>query len=212
MIGFFSGTPRDGHGHHQVSGVAGARGVRPRRRHGEVSGEGLRPAVDAAEVLSQCASGPDSATLRVNTGEYDALLGRSYYEIAAESRSQHKSQGFGVLQRKGVIWGYLSREAARVGPEMREPSARCSTASIPRGRRSGRVMPAPRRGARLGAAAGGARSAPSIAPRIRRIVVPILAHALRQFRQPRAAAGVRIRQRGLIAVAPAPIVASAAVT
>lgn len=73
--------------------------------------------MDTTEVLPQCPSGPDSASLRVNTGEYDALLGRSYYEIAAESRSQHKSQGFGVLQRKGVMWAYLSREASRVGPD-----------------------------------------------------------------------------------------------
>ncbi|MEQ1693762.1 MAG: hypothetical protein ABMA00_20910, partial [Gemmatimonas sp.] len=41
----------------------------------------------------------------------------SYFEIAAESRSQHKSQGFGVLQRKGVIMDAITREAARVGPD-----------------------------------------------------------------------------------------------
>ena len=117
MIGFFSGTPRDGHGHHQVSGLLA-------REAYELAGDTVRfPVRDFGlpwtphKFYRSARQVPDSATLRVNTGEYDALLGRSYYEIAAESRSQHKSQGFGVLQRKGVIWGYLSREAARVGPE-----------------------------------------------------------------------------------------------
>src|SRR5207237_1219603 len=55
-----------------------------------------------------------SATLSFDAGEYSALLGRSYAEIAGESRSQHKSQGFGVLQRKGPVPDYLRREASRV--------------------------------------------------------------------------------------------------
>ncbi|GAB1342719.1 PIG-L family deacetylase [Gemmatimonas sp.] len=116
MIGFFSGTPRDGHGHHQVSGLLA-------REAYELAGDTVRFPVRAfgapwtpQKFYRSARQVPDSATLRVNTGEYDALLGRSYYEISAESRSQHKSQGFGVLQRKGVIWGYLSREATRTGP------------------------------------------------------------------------------------------------
>lgn len=116
MIGFFSGTPRDGHGHHQVSGLLA-------REAYDLAGDTVRfPVKDFGlpwtpqKFYRSARQLPDSATLRVNTGEYDALLGRSYYEIAAESRSQHKSQGFGVLQRKGVMWGYLSREASRVGP------------------------------------------------------------------------------------------------
>ena len=37
----------------------------------------------------------------VNMGTYNTLLGKSYSEIAAESRSQHKSQGFGSAGRRG---------------------------------------------------------------------------------------------------------------
>ena len=47
-------------------------------------------------------------------GEYNPRLRRSYAEIAGESRSQHKSQGFGALQRKGVVWNYITRLATRV--------------------------------------------------------------------------------------------------
>jgi len=39
--------------------------------------------------------------VRVDVGAYDALLGRSYTEIAGASRSQHKSQGFGSAERRG---------------------------------------------------------------------------------------------------------------
>ncbi len=40
--------------------------------------------------------GIDSDTLiKINLGEYNQLLGRSYTEISAESRTMHKSQGFG---------------------------------------------------------------------------------------------------------------------
>jgi LmbE family N-acetylglucosaminyl deacetylase len=47
---------------------------------------------------------PDEAKnmLRVDTGEYSPLLGKSYSEIAGESRSQHKSQGFGSAGRRGT--------------------------------------------------------------------------------------------------------------
>lgn len=37
----------------------------------------------------------------LNVGGYNPLLGASYSEIAAESRSQHKSQGFGAASRRG---------------------------------------------------------------------------------------------------------------
>lgn len=37
----------------------------------------------------------------VNMGTFNALLGKSYSEIAAESRTQHKSQGFGSSGRRG---------------------------------------------------------------------------------------------------------------
>jgi len=46
-------------------------------------------------------------SLRVDLGTYNPLLGRAYTEIAAASRSQHKSQGFGAAERHGTILNYL---------------------------------------------------------------------------------------------------------
>lgn len=111
----FSGTPRDGHGQHQVSAIlakeayesAAADTVRfPVRSYG-------RPWTPLKFYRSAFFS-PGEGTLRINVGEYNPSFGKSYQEIAAESRSQHKSQGFGTLQRKGVIWDNVRRDATRV--------------------------------------------------------------------------------------------------
>jgi len=57
---------------------------------------------------------PQDRTLSINVGEYNPFLGLSYQEIAADSRSQHKSQGEGTLRRKGVVRDYLMREDSRI--------------------------------------------------------------------------------------------------
>jgi len=46
-------------------------------------------------------------TLKINTGEYNPLLGKSYSEIGAESRSMHKSQGFGAAGQRGAHYNYF---------------------------------------------------------------------------------------------------------
>ena len=49
-----------------------------------------------------------ASALKIDLGSYNALLGRAYTEIAAESRSQHKSQGFGSAERRGTLLAYLT--------------------------------------------------------------------------------------------------------
>lgn len=44
---------------------------------------------------------------KMDAGGYNTLLGKSYGEIAAESRSQHKSQGFGVPRSRGTQLEYF---------------------------------------------------------------------------------------------------------
>ena len=48
-----------------------------------------------------------SQTLKLDVGGYDPLLGKSYGEIAAESRSQHKCQAFGTGMQRGSSLEYL---------------------------------------------------------------------------------------------------------
>ncbi len=47
--------------------------------------------------------------VRIDLGAFNPLLGRAYTEIAAESRSQHKSQGFGSAERRGTTINYFSQ-------------------------------------------------------------------------------------------------------
>ncbi len=48
-----------------------------------------------------------NSQFKFDVGGYNPLLGKSYGEIAAESRSQHKSQGFGVPASRGEAWEYF---------------------------------------------------------------------------------------------------------
>ncbi len=114
IVAVFSGTPRDGHGHHQVSGIVA-------REAYDLSADTVRfpveqygPAWEAAKFYRGARFTGVQATLTFNVGAYDPVSGRSYAEIAGESRSQHRSQGFGVLQRRGVVMDAVAREASRV--------------------------------------------------------------------------------------------------
>ena len=53
--------------------------------------------------------------LKIDAGQYDPLLGRSYAEVAGESRSMHRSQGMGTPRRKGAVpafFAYIAGEPA----------------------------------------------------------------------------------------------------
>lgn len=113
IVAVFSGTPADGHGHHQVSGILA-------REAYDISADTVKyPAAQyglpwSVPKFYRRIRSADGVTTRMNVGEYDPLLGRSYSEIASDSRSQHKSQGFGVLQQKGAILDQIGLEASRV--------------------------------------------------------------------------------------------------
>ncbi len=44
---------------------------------------------------------------KINVGAFNPLLGKSYGEIAAESRSSHKTQGFGSAKQRGDAFEYF---------------------------------------------------------------------------------------------------------
>ncbi|HEU4720177.1 MAG TPA: PIG-L family deacetylase [Gemmatimonadaceae bacterium] len=118
IVAVFSGTPRDGHGHHQVSGLlareafdAAADTVRFPR--GATLGLG---AWVPAKFYRAQRFNPGEATLAFNVGELSRFRGMTYAEIASVSRSQHLSQGFGALQRRGTWLDHVRLEASHVSP------------------------------------------------------------------------------------------------
>lgn len=58
---------------------------------------------------------------KMDVGLFNPLLGKSYGEIAAESRSQHKSQGFGVPRSRGQAMEYFSTiKGSKPGTDLME--------------------------------------------------------------------------------------------
>ena len=121
----WSGTPNDGHGHHQAAGFLTREAYRAAadpNRFPEQIKEGLRP-WQARKLYLRSFDGtasprelvPSLATLSLNTGEFDPLLGQSYYEIAARGRSQHRSQDAGAIEARGPRFSRLRLIDSKVG-------------------------------------------------------------------------------------------------
>ncbi len=113
IVSVWSGTPRDGHGQHQASGIIAREAYR-------VAGDPTRfPEQFALGVEAwapakfyESARGPGGpggrgggslpeGALRVETGQLDPLLGRSLQQLSAASRSQHRSQEMGAAETLG---------------------------------------------------------------------------------------------------------------
>ncbi|HEX7554455.1 MAG TPA: PIG-L family deacetylase, partial [Geothrix sp.] len=105
----FPPDERAGHGHHIASALLAIEAFKaaadPARFPEQLKG-GLRP-WQATRLLwnhyrfSDDTPKPPPGSLLLELGAFDPLLGKSYGELAAESRSQHRSQGFGVLAQRG---------------------------------------------------------------------------------------------------------------
>lgn len=115
IITRFPTTGEGGHGHHTASAI--------------LAGEAFDAAADPAKFPEQLQNGVTvwqakrllwntfnfggnntqrEDQLKIDVGTYNPILGKSYGEIAAESRSQHKSQGFGVPAQRGESVEYFS--------------------------------------------------------------------------------------------------------
>lgn len=126
IVSAWTGTPSDGHGHHQAAGILTTEAFRAAAdpaRYPEQLAEGLRPwkakklysRVPQREELPRGQEPPPPATLTLNKGQFDPLFGRSYFEIAAEGRSQHRSQDQGTLERRGPQYSKLRLLESSVG-------------------------------------------------------------------------------------------------
>ncbi len=106
VISRFSGTPADGHGQHQLAGYLtpfAFKSAADPNQFPEQLAEGLTVWQAKKFYVSQSfvQNASNVPTLTLNTGEYDSLIGRSYFEIAMEGRTQHKSQEMGLLELRG---------------------------------------------------------------------------------------------------------------
>src|SRR5208283_2368494 len=114
IILVFTGTPADGHGHHQVSTIlakeafAGAGDpTRFTEQHRYVKPWQPTRIVHALWNFGpQAGRAPQAQGLppagHVETGDFNPVLGYSYEELAVLSRSMHHSQGTGAMRRPGA--------------------------------------------------------------------------------------------------------------
>ncbi len=114
IITRFPTTGEGGHGHHTASAI--------------LAGEAFDAAADPTKFPEQLKQGVTvwqakrivwnsfnfggtntqrEDQFKMECGDYNPILGKSYGEIAAASRSQHKSQGFGVPAQRGSVIEYL---------------------------------------------------------------------------------------------------------
>ena len=101
MISRFSTQPGGTHGHHTASAVLALEAFKlagdPKAFADQL--RGLAPWQPKRILWNvggfQRASGGESNLLRIDIGGNDPVTGESFGEIAARSRSMHKTQGFG---------------------------------------------------------------------------------------------------------------------
>ncbi|HEY0705319.1 MAG TPA: PIG-L family deacetylase, partial [Polyangia bacterium] len=90
-----------GHGHHTASAQLAGRAFKLAADASYQPAGQPKLAPWQARRLLVNRGGTEGNDLRLDVGSYDPLLGQSYGEISAESRSMHKSQGFGSVRRRG---------------------------------------------------------------------------------------------------------------
>jgi LmbE family N-acetylglucosaminyl deacetylase len=102
LVARFSGTERDGHGHHQASSILAKEAFRAAadpKRFPEQIAQGLEPwQAKKFYIGNVCGFGamtcPDPDwTLKLNTGEKNADLGMGYVQFAMQGLRHQKSQG-----------------------------------------------------------------------------------------------------------------------
>ncbi len=114
IIARFPEDSRAGHGHHAASGILAREAfdaAADPTRFPEQLKEGVTVWQAKRMLWNTFNFGGNStqneSQFKVDVGMYNPMLGKSYGEIAALSRSQHKSQGFGVPAQRGTMIEYF---------------------------------------------------------------------------------------------------------
>jgi LmbE family N-acetylglucosaminyl deacetylase len=122
IITRFPEDARAGHGHHSASAVlaheAFAAAADPNRFPDQFK-YGVKPWQAKRLLWNSFNFGPNANTtsddqMKIDVGIYNPILGKSYGEIAAESRTNHKSQGAALTRTRGQSIEYFSPVAGDV--------------------------------------------------------------------------------------------------
>jgi LmbE family N-acetylglucosaminyl deacetylase len=109
----FPTTGEGGHGHHTASAILAVEAfdaaADPKRFPEQLKSvqvwQAKRIFWNTFNFGTTNTTSPDQ--LKIDAGAYNPLLGKGYGEIAADSRSNHKSQGFGTAKQRGSSLEYF---------------------------------------------------------------------------------------------------------
>ena len=125
VISRFQGNARDGHGNHSAAGLLSQQASEAAgdpNRFPEQIKEGLRP-WSPLKVYMGGVRADENWTVRIDTGEYNPVLGDSYANIAAFGLSFQRSQNGGrYAASAGPSYSYYMRTASRVKAPDKENS------------------------------------------------------------------------------------------
>lgn len=150
VITRFSTEPGTTHGHHTASAIlaveafsmAGDSAAFPE----QIALDGLQPWQPTRVLWNSFSAGvrsgnreSNAVALQVDSGAYNAFLGESFGEIAARSRTQHKSQGFGSVANRASGTDSFTVVAGKPASHDIFEGIETSWSRIPGGERIGRA-------------------------------------------------------------------------
>ncbi|UII26305.1 PIG-L family deacetylase [Fulvivirga maritima] len=115
VITRFPPDERAGHGHHTTSAIMAEKAFKAAANKSQYPAQlkyvdtwqTKRLYTNTGRWWNPNMTGEEDGVLTIDVGTYSPLLGKSYTEIAAISRSQHKSQGFGSSGSRGESKEFL---------------------------------------------------------------------------------------------------------
>ncbi len=112
IITRFPTTGEGGHGHHTASAILAGEAFEAAADPAQFPGQGLAPWKVKRLLWNTFNFGATNTQkedqFKIDAGVFNPLMGISYGEMAAASRSNHKSQGFGVPAQRGVAIEYFA--------------------------------------------------------------------------------------------------------
>ncbi|KAA2242493.1 PIG-L family deacetylase [Chitinophaga agrisoli] len=146
IVARFPADSRAGHGHHTASAMlaaeAFAAAADPKRFPEQLKyvqpWQAKRLLWNTFSFGNVNTTSPDQ--YKIDVGAFNVLLGRGYGEIAAESRSQHKSQGFGVAASRGSSLEYFTTIAGDAPKQSLMDGVNTSWERVPGGKAIGDLV------------------------------------------------------------------------
>jgi LmbE family N-acetylglucosaminyl deacetylase len=147
IITRFPEDKRAGHGQHSASAVLARlayHAAADPKQFPEQFNYGVHPWQATRLFLNTFNFGSVNITredqMKIEVGGYNPLVGKSYGEIAADSRSQHRSQGFGVPHSRSSFLEYFSLTEGEKADSSLMENINCSWNRVPGGAAIGKMI------------------------------------------------------------------------